>query len=60
MCMFCVEIAKGSMTTAEVARAYREFNEPDNHFADVLVTIANHYDIDEVSRELSKLYKETE
>lgn len=57
MCLFCIEVSKKNMTPEEVARAYREFDATGDHFGDILVSISNNYDIDEVARELSKLYE---
>jgi len=50
-----VEIQKKIMDVKEVARAYREMDVEDKHFSELLVTINNNYDIDEVATELGKL-----
>jgi len=43
MCLLCIEIAKGTMTPKELARAYLEFEIPESegeyHWADVLEKI---------------------
>jgi len=56
MCLLCIEVSKGNMTNAEVARAYREATvDSDEHWVEVLAAIESKYDLDEVSKELWKL-----
>lgn len=58
MCTLCVEIQKQNMTTKEVARAFREFEMPEGHMGDVMVTIEENYGVEDVAKELSELFKE--
>lgn len=58
MCTLCVEVQKQRMTRREVARAYREFEVPEGHLPELMVTIEKSYGLDEVAKELSELYVE--
>ena len=57
ICLFCVELVKESMTSKEVARAWREFAVSD-HTAYILSLIDEHYDSDDIAKELNELYIE--
>ena len=57
MCLLCIEIAKGTMTPKEVARAYSEVD-PDDHWSDIFAEISKKYDASEIGMELHKLQLE--
>lgn len=58
MCTFCVEIQKQKMTIKEVARAYREFEVPENHNGDIMAVIDDNYSLDDIAKELNELFLE--
>lgn len=60
MCLFCVEVAKQTMTPLEVARAYRELSYDDWHLGKILNVINDNYDIDQLEDFLCYLNEEEE
>lgn len=49
MCLFCVEIAKQSMTTEEIGRALTEFVPSDEeHWEDIAKVLEENYDEQDV------------
>lgn len=58
MCMLCVEIQKKSMNVREVARAFREFDVPQDHTGDIMVAIEDNYGVEKVAKELNELFLE--
>ncbi len=57
MCLLCVEIQKQKMTVKEVARAYCEFDFPQEHTSEISDVIKKNYDMGEVIEALINLYK---
>lgn len=55
MCFLCVEVQKRKMTNREVAAAFREMVVTDAHLDQLIVTIADNYDQDEVASELAQM-----
>lgn len=60
MCLLCVEVVKGKMTSREVARAYRETVIPDGHLGELLAAISEGAPggVDGVAEELNRLIME--
>ena len=57
MCLLCIEVTKGTMTTPEIARAYHEAVIDPEHWDELLQAIDKHADMSQVVEALNELYK---